>query len=167
MEASDRELIRAAYLALRSGQEVIRAVAVRTLGSVSNHAFTIDGKLLGDLGELVACLEFGLTPAPTGTKGIDAHTINRESVEVKSTAGSREVYIPGNSAVPDYLVVVSFNPLSGDWSFIYYGTAVPIWPLAKHPVDSGRAVTLRTLAEVQATLRHDDVLQRVPSAESS
>jgi hypothetical protein len=167
MQDSDRELIRAAYLVLRAGQDVIRAVAVRTLGPMSNHAFTIDGKLLGDLGELIACLEFGLKPAPTGTKGIDAHTIDGESVEVKSTAGSREVYIPGNSASPDYLVVVSFNPSNGDWNFVYYGTAAPIWPLAKHPVDTGRAVTLQTLADVQATLSHNDVLQRVPNSEPS
>jgi hypothetical protein len=154
----DKELIRSAYLAIRATQEVIKAVASKTLGPKSNHAFTIDGKLLGDLGELVACLEFCLSPAPTGTKGIDAYTKTGKTVQVKATAGTTGVYIPGNSNSPDFLVVVRFDKITGEWGFVYFGEAAPVWDKSKHPVDSGKTATLKALALMQSQLEPDTVL---------
>ena len=160
LDTEDEQLIRSAYLTLRAAQDVTRAVALKTLGPASNHAFTIDGKLLGDLGELVACIEFGLTPAPTGTKGIDAYTLDHETVEVKSTAGSRMVYIPGNGAEPDHLVVVSFDAVTGDWQFIYFGRASRVWQLAKHSISPGRQLSLSVLTTEQSRLEPHEVLPR-------
>lgn len=158
MDDFDKELIRSAYLAIRATQEVIKAVASKTLGPKSNHAFTIDGKLLGDLGELVACLEFCLSPAPTGTKGIDAYTKTGKTVQVKATAGTTGVYIPGNSNSPDFLVVVRFDKITGEWGFVYFGEAAPVWDKSKHPVDSGKTATLKALALMQSQLEPDTVL---------
>ena len=158
MDVEDKELIRSAYLAIRATQEVIRAVASKTLGSASNHAFTIDGKLLGDLGELVACLEFGLNPAATGTKGIDAYTSHGQTVQVKATAGTTGVYIPGNTDPPDFLIVVRFDKFTGEWEFVYFGEATTVWNKSIHPVESGRTATLKALALMQSKLTPEALL---------
>jgi len=74
MDLVDENLVLTAYQVLLSGQRTVQAIARKSLGEASQHAFTIDGKLLGDLGELIACLEFGLEPLPTNTRGVDAKT---------------------------------------------------------------------------------------------
>jgi hypothetical protein len=164
MDADDRELVRSSYMAVRAVQAVIQAVALKTLGPSSNHAFTIDGKLLGDLGELVACLEFGLTPLPTGTKGADATTPDGDTVELKTTAQGLEVSVPSKGPVPTWFVAVSFDRATGDWEFAYHGTAAPVWVLASNDSGDPRAIALKRLAEVQESLEPDDVLRVADAA---
>lgn len=166
MNPKHERLIREAYVKLLKDQNHLREFANRLIIPPANLAFTIDGKLLGDLGELVACLEFGLTPAPAGSKGVDAHTADGMSVEVKSTGGGSEVYIPGNSEPPHFLVVVSFNPSNGSWEFIYHGIAACVWSVARHAIKSGRAISLAKLKHEQGTLTGEDVLPRATSYEN-
>jgi hypothetical protein len=164
VDADNEQLIRSAYLAIRATQEVIKAVAMKTLGPSSNHAFTIDGKLLGDLGELVACLEFGLIPAPTGTKGVDAYTSTGQTVQVKATAGTSGVFIPGNSEAPDFLIVVRFDKDTGEWQFLYRGEAKSVWDKSTSPVDSGRTATFNTLAQLHSELSSNKLLVPIDSS---
>jgi hypothetical protein len=132
MDSVDENLVLAAYQVLLSAQRTIQAIARKTLGATSQHAFTIDGKLLGDLGELIACLEFSLVPAPTNTPGIDATTSSGEAVEVKATAGEA-VWIPEVSGAPDepkHVVVVKFDA-SGHWEFPFHGELEALWSADK------------------------------------
>jgi hypothetical protein len=139
MDKFDEDMVRAAYRVLLAGQACIQTIARRSLGSVSKHAFTIDGKMLGDLGELVACLEFGLTPTSTNSPGVDATTLSGQGVEVKATAGE-SVWIPGVTALPQsakHVVVVKFN-LDGSWVFPYHGSLEALW---KNDAEIGKHTT--------------------------
>jgi hypothetical protein len=128
----DENMVLAAYQVLLSGQRTVQAIARKTLGDSSQHAFTIDGKLLGDLGELIACLEFSLDPLPTNTPGIDAKTKSGENVEVKATAGEG-VWIPRISDAepkPKHVVVVKFDS-TGHWGFPFHGELQALWSADK------------------------------------
>jgi hypothetical protein len=48
MNDEDRDLIRAAYLAVKAAQSCLAAVGKKLLPG-SPHEFTLDGKLIGDL----------------------------------------------------------------------------------------------------------------------
>jgi hypothetical protein len=128
MDLVDENMVLAAYQVLLAGQRTVQAIARKTLGYSSQHAFTIDGKLLGDLGELIACLEFGLSPLPTNTPGVDAKTDSDDFVEIKATAGE-SVWIPRVADVnprPKYVVVVKFNS-TGHWEFPFHGDLEALW----------------------------------------
>lgn len=153
-------MVRAAYQVLLAGQKCIQMIAQKTLGEPSRHAFTIDGKMLGDLGELVACLEFGLTPLPTNTPGIDAKTRDNENVEIKATAGEN-VWIPARNKAgangPKHVVVVKFNS-DGNWTCPFHGELEALWDIdesiGKHQTLAfgiGRLVKIQSkLLEAQA-----------------
>lgn len=52
--------------------------------------FTIDGNLVGDLGEAIAAELFGITLTPgRSTEGIDGYAPDRRSVQVKATGTGR------------------------------------------------------------------------------
>ncbi|MDD2765893.1 MAG: hypothetical protein PHE83_18170, partial [Opitutaceae bacterium] len=48
-------------------------------------AFTVDGKIIGDIGEMIAANVFGLEPLPANTKGHDLRTPDGRLVQVKAT----------------------------------------------------------------------------------
>ena len=51
--------------------------------------FILDGKLVGDIGEAVAAEMFGLKLVPGGGTGIDGHTSDGRTVQVKATGTGR------------------------------------------------------------------------------
>ncbi|EJT05004.1 hypothetical protein RCCGE510_11114 [Rhizobium sp. CCGE 510] len=64
---------------------VIARDRVRRHYAVPGLSFTLDGKLVGDLGEAVAAELFGLILRPGGGTGIDGHALDGRSVQVKAT----------------------------------------------------------------------------------
>lgn len=48
--------------------------------------FTLDGNLVGDIGEAIAAELFGVSIEPRSTKGIDGYAPNGLTVQVKATA---------------------------------------------------------------------------------
>jgi hypothetical protein len=162
----DEDMVLAAYQVLLSGQRTVQAIARKSLGDSSQHAFTIDGKLLGDLGELIACLEFSLEPLPTNTRGVDAKTEDGDLVEVKATAGEG-VWLPGYSAgegKPKYVVVVKFDA-TGRWSFPYHGELEALWDADK--VVGGHKTSLFSLirlAKIVKIVTEEKMLRLHPSS---
>lgn len=51
--------------------------------------FTLDGNLVGDIGEAIAAELFGVSIEPRSTTGIDGYAPNGRSVQVKATARGR------------------------------------------------------------------------------
>lgn len=166
MDLVDENLVLAAYQVLLSAQRTVQAIARKTLGERSQQAFTIDGKLLGDLGELIACLEFSLEPLPTNTPGTDAKTKDGDLVEIKATAGEA-VWIPAVSSgqqKPKHVVVVKFDP-TGRWEFPYHGELEALWTADKEigPHKTNR-FGIRRLAKIKMKVSAECVLPLHPSS---
>jgi hypothetical protein len=121
--------------------------------------------MLGDLGELVACLEFGLTPLPTNSRGVDAKTPNDEGVEVKATAGE-SVWIPGVSpTAPKYAVVVKFSS-DGSWVIPFHGTLEALWRIdAELGGHNSTLFTVKRLARITERLSAGETLSTERPAE--
>ncbi|ANL04650.1 MULTISPECIES: DUF6998 domain-containing protein [Rhizobium] len=72
-------------------------------------SFTLDGKLVGDLGEAVAAELFGLILRPGGGTGIDGHALDGRSVLVKATGTSRGPVFRKIDARADHLIFTEFD----------------------------------------------------------
>lgn len=129
--------------------------------------FTMDGRLVGDLGEVVAAEAFGLHLQPWNTPGHDALVADGCSVEVKATAspGPRtRIGFSKNSTPTTWLVVMSFPPERPDVAVVEYaGPGAPVWAVLSAPREDHHqvSVSLSRIRSIAANLRPEERLQLV------
>ena len=92
----------------------------KALNKVAPHwDFTLDGNLVGDIGEALACHHFGLTPLEKGAKTHDAKTKDGKLVQIKTT--QKDVVGLGiEKQIFEHLIVVKLEE-DGSYGFIYNG----------------------------------------------
>lgn len=71
---------------------------------------------LGDFGELVTIDRYQLEKAPSGSKGFDAYTIERKTVQIKATHHK----MIGFRDKADLMLVIHVDD-NGNWSEVYFG----------------------------------------------
>jgi hypothetical protein len=98
---------------------VIARDRVRRHYVVPGLSFTLDGKLVGDIGEAVAAELFGLTLKPGGGTGIDGHASDGRSVQVKATGTGRGPVFRKVDARAEHLIFIEFDfeKLTGEVAF--------------------------------------------------
>lgn len=92
---------------------------------VTRH-FTLDGRLVGDIGEMLAAQYLDLTLDPLQRRGHDGFTkigVQQRDVQVKCRKASTLI---GFSSVPELLVVIAFAKDWGQWEIVYNGEGTPI-----------------------------------------
>ncbi|ANL40245.1 hypothetical protein AMC85_CH01842 [Rhizobium phaseoli] len=82
---------------------------VRDHYAVPGLAFTLDGKLVGDIGEAVAAEMFGLNLTPGGGAGIDGVAPDGRSVQVKATGTGRGPVFRQVETRADHLIFIEFD----------------------------------------------------------
>ena len=82
---------------------------VRGHYNVPGLSFTLDGKLVGDIGEAIAAELFGLTLKPGGGTGMDGHVPDGRSVQVKATGTGRGPVFRNVDARADHLIFIEFD----------------------------------------------------------
>ena len=117
----------------------------------SKLAFTLDGKLVGDIAEATAALAFGLQLCENRTPGVDAHTrcTARRSVQIKATGlpNKGPSFTPGEG-VADHLLFLRINFDAGLAEVAYNGPEAPIRAMLPAPgwAGSKRVSLVRILA---------------------
>lgn len=107
---------------------------------VKHHAhtdlkFTLDGRLVGDLGEAVALEFFDLVPCEQRTSGVDALVRgSRETVQVKATGSPRSgpAFSPGKN-VADLLLFIRLDFEAGTAAVVYNGPEAPVRASLRKP----------------------------------
>ena len=119
--------------------------------------FTLDGHLVGSIGEVVAAYMFGLDLNPASTMGHDATCPDGRQVEIKLTQG-RSVAIRHE---PEHLIVLH-RPKGGPLRVIYNGPGSPAWQASGKRQNNGqRPISLTTLSKLAAHVRDDDRLPEI------
>lgn len=107
------------------------AASIRKLYSARNELrrafpnlpFTLDGKLVGDIGEAIAIAEFGLTKLGEGAKLHDCRAPSGKLVQVKATqqtAPGKSVGLGREKQSFDHLLVIQIFE-NGKYSVLYDG----------------------------------------------
>jgi len=84
-----------------------------------DRQFTPDGRFLGDLGEVIAKIHYGLTLHSTQKEGEDGHCqLSGRTVEVKLRSRSTLIWV---KKVPDVLVAIYLSPTTSKWGIVCNG----------------------------------------------
>ena len=107
--------------------------------------FTLDGILLGNLGEIYAKEKYNLTLLRESSKTHDAITPDGKYVQIKVTQGKQI----GLYAKPDYLLVLQVQRV-GSFTEVYYGSGKTPWEQAGKMQKNGqRHISITRLIELQ------------------
>jgi hypothetical protein len=88
---------------------------------LSRRTFTLDGKLIGDIGEAVASELFDIELSLGNDPGIDAYSIDGRSIQIKATAsGGNPMFRPIEKRA-DHFIFLSLDLKSGCGKIIYNG----------------------------------------------
>lgn len=111
--------------------------------------FTLDGHLVGSLGEVIAAAAFDLELLPSSTQGHDAQTRTRppKLIQIKLT-GAKSVSLRSE---PEHLIVLSLA--TGSITLVYNGEGRRVWQECgklqtngQRPIGLAKLVDLNSLA---------------------
>ncbi|MCT8160000.1 DUF6998 domain-containing protein [Pseudoruegeria sp. SHC-113] len=116
--------------------------------------FTLDGHLVGSIGEVVAAYMFDLDLNPASTQGHDARARDGRQVEIKLTQG-RGVAIRHE---PEHLIVLH-RPAGGPIRVVFNGPGPVAWAGAGKMQKNGqRPISLSRLAALSDEIAETDRL---------
>lgn len=116
--------------------------AVRRLSALyPGRSFTLDGHLVGSIGEVLAAELYRLSLLPASTERHDAVAEDGRRVQIKLTQTNKvSLY-----SEPDYLVVLRLTP-NGKVEEVYNGPGGIPWPVFGNPQKNGqRSISLARL----------------------
>ena len=114
--------------------------------------FTIDGHLVGSIGEVIVADHYGLTLLPNSTKTHDAVSKDGKYVQIKAT----QVQSISISSEPDYLIVIKLFS-DGSWEEVYNGLGKPVWNNAGKMQKNGqRSISLSKLKKLALLVEEND-----------
>ena len=136
--------------------------AVKQRYAATRLAFTLDGKLVGDIGEALAIEAFGLTPCSKRRGGVDALAPDGRSVQVKATGDLRAgPAFTAGEGVADHLIFLRIDFASGIASVAYNGPEAPVRRLLKLPIKSTQRVKPNDVLEADLKVSETERLPRV------
>ena len=119
--------------------------------------FTIDGHLVGSIGEVIVAEHYGLTLLPNSTKTHDAATVDEKYVQIKAT----QVKGVSISSEPDYVIVIKLFS-DGTWEEIYNGPGKLVWDNAGKMQKNGqRPISLTKLKNLMNSVSENDMIVRI------
>ena len=122
--------------------------------SYPGRKFTIDGHLVGSIGEVIVAEHYDLTLLPNSTKTHDAVSKDGRLVQIKAT----QVKGTSISSEPDYVIVIKLFS-DGSWEEIYNGPGKPVWDNAGKMQKNGqRPISLNKLRSLMNSVEKDDMI---------
>ena len=118
--------------------------------------FTLDGVLVGSIGEVLVAEHYGLTLLPNSHKTHDAITQDGKLVQIKTT----QINKVSISSEPDFLIVIKLFP-SGEWEEVYNGLGSLVWSNAGKIQKNGqRPISLSKLKELMNLVDRKEAVSR-------
>ena len=114
--------------------------------------FTIDGHLVGSIGEVIVAEQYGLTLLPNSTRTHDAVSKDGKYVQIKAT----QVKSISISSEPDYLIAIKLFS-DGSWEEVYNGPGKQAWDNAGKMQKNGqRPISLSKLKKLALLVEEKD-----------
>ncbi len=125
-------------------------------------AFTLDGKLVGDIGEAVISDAFGIELCEKRTAGVDGHAADGRSVQIKATGFQRggPAFTPGEG-VADHLIFVRIDFNEGRAVVLYNGPEAFVRECLPATWSGTKVVSLPRVLALDAALIEEQRLPRI------
>jgi len=121
--------------------------------------FTLDGHLVGSIGEVLAAYTYGLELLPSSAKQHDAIAPDGRRVQIKATQGARHVAL---RSAPDYLIVLLINSSTGDYCELYNGPGLTVWEACGEMSSNGtRPISLPKLRRMAEQVPEDQRISKL------
>jgi hypothetical protein len=134
----------------------LQAIVVRLESRYPGRKFTLDGHLVGSIGEVWAAHLFDITLLPPSQETHDAIGSDGRLVQIKATQGDAV----GISSCPDNLIVLVLNR-DGGVEVVYDGPGDIAWAVAGKMAKTGqRALRLSKLRALQTQVPPEARLPR-------
>lgn len=124
--------------------------------------FTLDGHLLGSIGEVYAAERHGITLYMSSKKAHDGWKVDaagrRREVQIKVTQTRAKRRVVPISHKPDYLIVLLVGE-DGSFEEVYNGPGAKVWDLVRdrsRPSNGQHQITLNKLRGLNAEVREED-----------
>ena len=122
-----------------------------------NRNFTIDGRLVGDIGEIIAALEYDIIIHETSQPDYDGETSKGQRVQVKATFKNKLTF----KITPEfYLGFKLFE--NGDYKEVYNGPGKYIYERYKQRKGIGKQLLSFPISELEKLSAEISDKQRVP-----
>ena len=119
--------------------------------------FTIDGHLVGSIGEVLVAERYGLTLLPNSTQTHDAEAEDGRLVQIKATQTKRIAI----SSEPDFLIAIQIQE-NGTWLEIYNGPGGLVWENAGKLQKNGqRPISVAKLKSLMKTVLDSHRIQPI------
>jgi hypothetical protein len=128
----------------------------------SGLSFTLDGKLVGDLAEVIAVELFGLRFPARRTPGVDAFAPDGRSVQIKATGlpNAGPAFTPGEGYA-DHLLFLRLDFKNASGTILYNGPEAPIRAFLPVGFRGTKRVRLQSVVAADTKVELADRLQRV------
>ena len=125
--------------------------------SYPGRKFTIDGHLVGSIGEVIVAEHYGLELLRNSTERHDAVSTEGKYIQIKATQINRIAI----SSEPDYLIVIKLFS-DGTWEEVYNGPGKLVWENAGKMQKNGqRPVSVSKLRSLMSSVDKKDTIARV------
>ena len=119
--------------------------------------FTIDGHLVGSIGEVIVAENYGLELLPNSTEIHDAEAKDGKLVQIKATQINRIAI----SSEPNFIIVIQLQS-NGSWIEIYNGPGKYVWDNAGKMQKNGqRPISIHKLKNLMETVEDSDKIKRI------
>lgn len=106
---------------------------LRTTFGKSGRKFTLDGRLVGDIGESIAELVYEVELDTVQRKGHDGKTPEGRDVQIKATFQGHFNF----TTVPDLCIFLELHEATGTWEEVYNGPGYILRDAFQHWQDIG------------------------------
>ena len=121
--------------------------------------FTLDGHLVGNIGEVIAAYHYALKLLPPIAEKHDAVSEDGRLVQIKATQGVRQISLRSE---PDYLIVLWINSKSGTVKEIYNGPGVCVWEACGKWASTGtRPIVLSKLRKLMLSVPVEQRIRQI------
>jgi hypothetical protein len=152
-------------ITIKDAVKQMLAIVERLARAYPQKKFTLDGRLVGDIGEVLVEEAYAIKLYEDVKKQYDGETSDGRLVQIKATM-KKSLTFPADH-VPNYYIGVQ---ISADGSFIevFNGPGIVAWEAVKNraPLKKSNlySIPITTLAKLQANVSADD---RIPRREGS
>ncbi|MDO8433322.1 MAG: hypothetical protein Q7S58_13025 [Candidatus Binatus sp.] len=122
-----------------------------------NQQFTIDGRLVGDIGEVIAERDYDLTLHLVQQPGHDAVTSDGRDVQIKATFKDSLTFVK----TPAYYLGFKLYE-DGHYEEIYNGPGEPIYDRYQHRKGIGETLLSFPIGELRELSQHVQTSKRIP-----